>query len=77
MDGGFQIAEMEALLGWARHFGVFSGSRNVLIDAGANIGTTCIPIVQAAGCRALAIEPVAATFSQLPPECGIEFAFGG
>ena len=65
VDGGFQIAEMEALLGWARHFGVFSGSRNVLIDAGANIGTTCIPMVHAAGCRALAIEPVAATFSQL------------
>ncbi len=65
VDGGFQVAEMEALLGWARHFGVFSGSRNVLIDAGANIGTTCIPMVHAAGCRALAIEPVAATFSQL------------
>jgi FkbM family methyltransferase len=65
VDGGFHVAEIEALLAWARHFGVFSGSRNVLIDAGANIGTTCIPIVQAAGCRALAIEPVAATFSQL------------
>ncbi len=65
MDGGFQVAEMEALLGWVRHFGVFSGSRNVLIDAGANCGTTCIPIVHAIACRALAIEPVGATFSQL------------
>jgi FkbM family methyltransferase len=65
VDGGFQVAEMEAVLAWARHFGDFSGSRNVLIDAGANCGTTCIPIVHATGCRALAIEPVAATFAQL------------
>lgn len=65
VDGGFQTGEIQALLGWARHFGLFSGSRNVVIDAGANIGTTCIPIVQAIGCRALAIEPVAQTFFEL------------
>lgn len=65
VDGGFQVAEIQAVLDWARHSGIFSGSRNVLIDAGANIGTTCIPIVHAAGCRALAIEPIAANFSWL------------
>jgi FkbM family methyltransferase len=34
-------------------------------DVGANIGTTCIPIVREAGCRALAIEPVSENFSRL------------
>jgi FkbM family methyltransferase len=65
VEGGFQVAEIQALLRWAQHSGVFSGSRNVLIDAGANLGTTCMPMVRAAGCRALAIEPVAANFSWL------------
>jgi FkbM family methyltransferase len=62
VDGGFQDTQIQAVLAWAQHFGVFSGSRNVLIDVGANIGTTCIPIVHSTGCRALAIEPVAANF---------------
>jgi FkbM family methyltransferase len=65
VDGGYQLDEIKALLGWAQHVGVFSGSRNIVIDAGANIGTTCIPMVHAIGCRALAIEPVAANFSCL------------
>jgi len=65
VTGGFQTDDIAAVLRWAQHFSVFSGSRNVVIDAGANIGTTCIPIVHAAGCRALAIEPVAANFSLL------------
>jgi FkbM family methyltransferase len=65
VTGGFQTEDIDAVLCWAQHFRVFSESRNVLIDAGANLGTTCIPIVHAAGCRALAIEPVAATFSML------------
>jgi FkbM family methyltransferase len=65
VEGGFQIIQIQAVLAWAQRFGVFSGSRNVVIDAGANIGTTCIPMVHSAGCRALAIEPVVANFSWL------------
>jgi len=65
VEGGFQMPEIQAVVAWARHFGVFSGSTNVLIDAGANVGTTCIPVVRALGCRALAIEPVAKNFSWL------------
>ena len=37
-------------------------SRNVLVDAGANIGTTCIPLVRESGGRGLAIEPVRDNF---------------
>src|ERR1035438_8562989 len=62
LDGGYQPAEIQALLDWTRRSGMLAGSRNVLIDAGANIGTTCIPFVRQAGCRALAIEPVAENF---------------
>jgi FkbM family methyltransferase len=42
-----------------------SGSRNVFVDVGANIGTTCVPIARASGCRALAIEPVGENFRRL------------
>lgn len=65
VDGGFQASQMQALLGWMRRAGVFSGSRDVFVDAGANIGTTCIPIVRETGCRALAIEPVEENFRYL------------
>jgi len=37
----------------------------VVIDAGANIGTTCVPLVHQTGCRALAIEPVRDNFRYL------------
>lgn len=42
-----------------------SGPRNVIIDVGANIGSTCVPLVRETGCRALAIEPVAENFRML------------
>ena len=62
----FQTAEINAVLAWAQRHGFFSGVRNVVIDAGCiPIGTTCIPMVRAAVCRALAIEPVAGNFSWL------------
>jgi FkbM family methyltransferase len=65
VEGAYQGEEMRALLAWMRRAGVLSGSRDVVIDAGANIGTTCIPIVRETGCRALAIEPVANNFLNL------------
>lgn len=65
VEGGYHAAEIQALLAWMRGSNVLSGSRNVLVDAGANIGTTCIPIVRETGCRALAIEPVAENFHRL------------
>jgi FkbM family methyltransferase len=65
VDGGHQPTEIEVLLEWMRRHRVLSGTRNVFVDVGANIGTTCIPIVREAGCRALAIEPVSENFSRL------------
>jgi FkbM family methyltransferase len=64
-DGGHHMQEVGALLAWMLRCGMLSESRNVVVDVGANIGSTCIPIVRAAGCRALAIEPAAENFRRL------------
>lgn len=57
--GGFQQEEIGAVLGWMRAAGLPSAARDVFVDVGANIGSTCIPVARACGCRVLAIEPVA------------------
>jgi FkbM family methyltransferase len=65
VDGGYHGAELTALVSWMAHEGVLSATRDVIVDVGANIGSTCIPLVRATGCRALAIEPVARSFRRL------------
>ena len=62
ITGGYHPAEIAALSQWMRRNGVVQGLRNVLVDAGANIGTTCIPLVRESGGRGLAIEPVRDNF---------------
>ena len=64
-DGGYQSQEIRALLAWMLRWDVFSGTRNVFVDVGANIGTISVPLARARGCRALAIEPVGENFRRL------------
>ena len=64
-DGGYQSREIRALLAWMLRWDVLSGARDVVVDVGANIGSTCVPLVRAGGCRALAIEPVTENFRRL------------
>lgn len=64
-QGGFEQPQILGLLNWMRDHGVISGERNVIIDAGANIGTTSIPLARSTGCRVLAIEPVSRNFQCL------------
>lgn len=64
-DGAYHGAEMRALVDWMVQSGVLSASRDVIVDAGAHVGSTCIPLVRATGGRALAIEPVAESFRRL------------
>lgn len=64
-DGGYQQREVQALLEWMRRSHILSESKDVIVDIGANIGSTSIPIARAARCRVLAIEPVAENFSTL------------
>jgi FkbM family methyltransferase len=65
VDGAFHRAELAALQSWMVQNGSLSATRDVVVDVGANIGSTCIPLVRATGCRALAIEPVAQSFRRL------------
>lgn len=64
-DGAFHGAEIAALGAWLRRSGVLAPPRDVIVDAGAHVGSSCIPLVRATGGRALAIEPVAESFRRL------------
>lgn len=64
-DGAYHRDEMQALLAWLARSGVLAPPRDVIVDAGAHVGSTCIPLVRATGGRALAIEPVAESFRRL------------
>ncbi|HVM94955.1 MAG TPA: FkbM family methyltransferase [Candidatus Acidoferrales bacterium] len=64
-DGGFQTAEIRALLTWMQGRHLLREDHNVVLDVGANIGSTCIPLARWSGCRVLAIEPVAENFRLL------------
>ena len=65
IEGGFQDAEISATLAW---LGATSRSgqarRHVVVDVGANVGTTTIPLV-VAGLRVIAIEPTPSAFEVL------------
>jgi FkbM family methyltransferase len=64
VHGGYQSAEIDSVLAWLdRHH----GSREpgaLVVEVGANIGSTTIPLCQA-GFRVLAIEPGAEAFELL------------
>lgn len=65
VEGGFEREKIDALLRWLIARGRGPGPGDVVVDVGANIGTTSIPIVRTCGCRAVAIEPVPTTFALL------------
>ncbi len=65
VEGGFGQDRIDALLGWLDAQGRVLDPGDVFVDIGANIGSTSIPVVRARGCRALAIEPVQATYDLL------------
>lgn len=62
-EGEYEGSEVRALVAWARVHR--SASRHpIVVDIGANIGTTSVPLARA-GYRVLAIEPVPATYRML------------
>jgi FkbM family methyltransferase len=65
VDGGFQGDEVRGLLMWLTRHHRFAAPRHVVIDLGANIGTSTIPIAQLTGCRVIAVEPVPEIFAVL------------
>jgi len=64
-DGAYHGDEIRALAAFLARSGVLAPSRDVIVDAGAHVGSSCIPLVRATGGRALAIEPVAESFRRL------------
>jgi FkbM family methyltransferase len=65
VDGSFQGDEVRALLAWLIRHRRFIAPRQVVVDLGANIGTSTIPIAQLTGCRVVAVEPVPEIFAVL------------
>lgn len=65
VEGGWHRREIDALVDWMSHHRLLEDGRNVVVDVGANVGSTCIPLVRATGCRAIAIEPVGTAFRAL------------
>ncbi len=63
--GSYQISDIEALASWLKHRNRITSARNVILDVGANIGTTAIPFAQQTPCHILAIEPVPENFQLL------------
>ena len=63
--GHYQGDEINALLNWINSRNRLTPSRNVILDIGANIGTTTIPFAQKTGAHILAIEPVPENFQLL------------
>lgn len=65
VEGSFALASIHRLLDWLDARGASPSGSDTILDVGANIGTTCIPIVRRCGCRAVAIEPMSETFAML------------
>ena len=63
--GSFQLAELEGVLEWMERQRRFAGDNRVIIDAGANIGSSSIYFATKTHCDVLAIEPVPENFALL------------
>ena len=60
--GNYHGQEIEKLLKWMNYQGRFTEKQNVIVDIGANIGTTCIPFAKQTDCQVFAIEPFPENF---------------
>jgi FkbM family methyltransferase len=56
--GSIQRDEIEAVIAWMKRHGRFKPPHDVIVDVGANIGTSAIPFARGTACQVLAIEPV-------------------
>lgn len=63
--GGFQRSEFDAVVRWLESHGRGPADGDVIVDIGANIGTTTIPFALERGWRVLALEPDPGNFEFL------------
>jgi FkbM family methyltransferase len=65
VHGDYQGEERRALASWMRRNGFLTPGRELVVEVGANIGTTSLPLARDHGCRVLAIEPEPENFALL------------
>lgn len=65
VDGHYQGREINALISWMKKHGRLESDQKVIIEVGANIGTTSIPLALNTNSHILAIEPVPGSFALL------------
>ena len=65
VDGPDAGREIQSLIPWMKSQSRFESGRNIIIEAGANIGITTIPLAQQSECVIAAIEPNPENFSLL------------
>jgi len=63
--GHYQGNEIKSVISWMKHHNRFNLKKHVIVDVGANIGTSSIPFVQNTDCHVLAIEPFPENFELL------------
>jgi FkbM family methyltransferase len=63
--GGFQLDELQGLVGWLEANDSRWSDKDWILDVGANIGTSSIPLALETGRRVLALEPDPSNFGYL------------
>ncbi len=63
--GGYQLLEMEGVIAWLNDHGRPVSERAVLVNIGANVGSTAIPLAQKTSLSILAVEPDPSNFELL------------
>lgn len=63
--GGYQLLEMEGIIAWFNDHGRPVSERAILVNIGANVGSTAIPLAQKTGLSILAVEPDPGNFELL------------
>jgi FkbM family methyltransferase len=64
-SGEFQADEQRALLRWMKAHDYLTHDKTHVVDVGANIGTTCIPLAKHTGKSVIALEPDPANYEYL------------
>jgi len=65
VDGGYQTDVVPPLVRWARAHGRLSAAQRFVVDVGANVGMSTIPLARAMQRGVVAIEPQPAVFEVL------------
>lgn len=63
--GAFEPEQLETVVAWLRRNGHLADPARVIVEVGANIGMSTIPLAKKTGLRVLAVEPIPANYELL------------